>query len=123
MRFRTSYFARLRMEGAVNPVSICAWPPRGSRIPNYPRLAPPQGLLRRFKAGTADIAQYTEEYEAMLAGLDPMQVLMDLRALTGAAEDEDITLVCFEKDGEFCHRHLARAWLHRELGRCAGDSG
>ena len=44
--------------------------------------------------------------------LMPISVVSDLKTLAG---DKDIALVCYEKPGDFCHRHLVAQWL-RDAG-------
>jgi uncharacterized protein (DUF488 family) len=40
-------------------------------------------------------------------------VLLDLQKLAG---DKIPCLLCYEKPGDFCHRHIVAEWLHNNLG-------
>ena len=40
------------------------------------------------------------------------KVIQELTALGGG---HDVILLCFEKPGEFCHRHLVAQWLKSNL--------
>jgi uncharacterized protein DUF488 len=64
-------------------------------------------------------AAFLQRYEALLAALDPVEVVQELQELAG---DRIATLTCFETApridaGEcWCHRHIVAAWLERALG-------
>ena len=46
--------------------------------------------------------------QKILQKLDKDTVLQELSAMTGG---QDFALVCYEKPGDFCHRHLVAEWL------------
>ena len=47
---------------------------------------------------------YTKTFhERVLNKLDPRQVAQEL--------SDDAVLMCYEKSGDFCHRHLVADWL------------
>ena len=45
-----------------------------------------------------------------LPNLTQQQIIEELEQLTGVNEDK-IVLLCFEKPGDFCHRHLIADYL------------
>ena len=47
-------------------------------------------------------------YSEVLNVLDPHQVYEEL--------GENAVLLCWEKSGKFCHRHLVAEWFQKELG-------
>jgi hypothetical protein len=74
----------------------------------YKQLAPKFWFFKKYKLD-GDTVFYTAQYRAeVLDMLDPKEVLRDL--------GEDAILLCYEKPGEFCHRHLVAKWLEDELG-------
>ncbi len=100
----TSYFASKKYNPA-NAMSIAIWAPRGYNGAKYPALYPPKFLLTAYKEGTVTIPQYIAIYnKEVLNKLDPAKV---------AAELEGKTLLCYEKSGTFCHRHLVAEWLQK----------
>lgn len=110
MIIHTTCFSRLKE--ARNPVSISRTCPKGVRIPTYTPLAPSWDILNAYKNGSLDWNGYVERYQKeILEKLDRAQVLYDLYGLAGSNE---VTLVCWERSGSFCHRHLACAWLMDE---------
>jgi len=77
----------------------------------YKALAPRRDMLKM------PYEQYLGEYLAMLAELDPAQVVEDLKALAGPAE---AVLLCWERaplsETNFCHRTMVADWLERARG-------
>jgi len=51
-----------------------------------------------------------EYYNQVLSHLDANEVLSELQSF-----GEDVVLLCFEKEDEFCHRQLVAIWLERSL--------
>ena len=67
-------------------------------------LAPSASILLDYKAGRIDTYEYTYRYkEEVLAYLDPAE--------TFDALGHDAVLCCFEKKGDFCHRHIVANWF------------
>ena len=62
-------------------------------------------------------AEYESLYQAILARLDPRQVVEDLHRL---ANPHEPVLLCWERppfsETVWCHRWMVAAWLERELG-------
>lgn len=75
-------------------------------------LAPSWDIYTEYRDG-GDQLLYTERYhDEILSVLDPEEVYEDLLALTGGKPP---ILLCHEKEGEFCHRHLVAKWFEEEL--------
>ena len=69
-------------------------------------LSPRPELLFAYKEGKIDWGTFGREFIEQLkggtGGLEAIQTLHEL------SKREDITLLCYEKDGNPCHRHLVR---------------
>ena len=96
-----------------NAVSIAGKAPRWYKGKQYKILAPKYWFFKKYKDPNDDKYKdqiyYTEHYyKEVLDKLNPHQVLRDL--------GEDAVLLCWEKQGEFCHRHIVAAWLRDKLG-------
>lgn len=91
-----------------NPISICALPPKWADCPNFKLLSPSKDILYGIKNVKITQDQYTKKFNAYLGTLDQMEVLQHLKEIAGS---KTITLVCFEKPNDFCHRHLVADWL------------
>lgn len=112
MKIFTSYFANLKK--IINPISICGKAPLFYKGPQYKRLAPKYGFFMDWKQGKLDNDGYVRCFkEQVLKYLNHEQVLEDLQNFY---EGQDVvTLICYEKPGDFCHRHLVADWL-KEAG-------
>lgn len=103
----TSYYGNPNIKGLPNLVSISQGVPKGIPCRVYKALAPTWEMIKRYHKDRDEQA-YIKEYAKILAKLDPHKVYEDLGG--------DAILLCYEKPGEFCHRHLVADWLSKELG-------
>lgn len=90
-------------------VSISRTQPKNSRLPRYEKLMPPVQTLFDYKDKKITFEEYTKQYVEMLDKLDPNEVLEDLKKMCG--DKKHISLVCWEKTDDKCHRRLAYEWL------------
>jgi len=115
----TSWFANVRKLRQQKPgwklVSIARYTPRDVQVDQHvPELAPSPQLLHRYKYGLVSPQEYEKEFIKQLQTLDPKKWG---RAL------QRCVLLCYEKPGEFCHRHLVAAWLRQAGFSVAEYSG
>ena len=105
----TSYFSKInKLPQNIIPISISAKPPKGYVGLQYKKLAPTYQILMEWKR-TGDNDWYIEEYDdAVLSNFKPDKVVAELMQMS---EGQDVALICFEKSGDFCHRHLVAEWL------------
>ena len=105
----TSYFANMKnIPSDVVPIAICGKAPDGYKGLQYKKLAPMLGFFLVWQRNH-DNAYYTKRYhEEVIDQLDIREVLLDLHKMSGG---KDMVLLCYEKPGDFCHRHIVRAWL------------
>lgn len=100
----TSYFAV--QKDNKNAVAICRGVPKWFTGTIYSALAPSWDILMEYKNSEqteADKARYTKRYKKeILDLLSPQKVYDDLNGKT---------LLCYEKSGDFCHRHIVSEWL------------
>lgn len=99
----TSYFANHRKFNNLETVSISRYTPVWSKnhISGI-ELAPSADLLNRYKQGLVSDEDYEVEYNHQLSLLDPFLIL---------EKYDNKILLCYEKVGDFCHRHLVSNWL------------
>ena len=106
----TSYFANIKR--IKNPLSICHYPPEWYNGNQFKLLAPTWEILSAYKAKEIDDVEYTKLYhEKVLGKLDP-KLTMDLII---KAHSDDVTLLCYESPGKFCHRRLVAEWFEKSL--------
>ncbi|YAF99011.1 MAG: hypothetical protein AB3A66_28865 (plasmid) [Nodularia sp. CChRGM 3473] len=102
MNIYTSYYS-----GKIigEPVSISLFPPKGWKGKHLPLFAPTPELLSWWKSSAKDPAAQMEYKRQFHEILDSRQQLIKLWVSKQKDNLADITLLCYEKTGYFCHRH------------------
>lgn len=99
----TGYFAKCKAE---NGVAICLYPPKGFNGEAYKALAPTERILQWWKESPQD--KKAQEIYKRLYYRDVLNHL-DVHDVARALQDR--ILLCYEKPGDFCHRHIVAEWL------------
>ena len=91
-------------------VLITRFYPRGIKKTNFDiwkkDLAPSQQLLKDLKTNKKTWIQFIASYKSELKeNQNSLQSIKDLRI---EMKTNNVTLLCFEKDGNPCHRHLLK---------------
>lgn len=113
MRIYTSYFANKRklVEAGIQPIGIALYPPRWFGGKSLKVVAPTRSIL---KDPEFTEERYTNRYlNEVLANVDANGFIEALKELS---QGEDVALCCYEKPGDFCHRHILAEWLNKQLG-------
>ena len=106
MKVYTSYFANsknLSKEGIV-VISIARYSPKWFSGQRYTKVAPTGWML----SNNCTHDQYLRSYDNILRHLNPNEVIREVGELS---QGRDVALCCYEKPGDFCHRHLLADWL------------
>lgn len=124
----TTYFANLKNldHETCCPIAICGKSPDGYKGLEYKKLAPKWWFFKEWKENHDDDF-YIENFNKEVLGVtSPQRVMMDIRNLIAFVYGldsvsfgdrwwekvpYDIYLVCYEKPGDFCHRHLVADWF------------
>lgn len=125
LKIQTGYFGALKSEGYQNPVSISRSVPKGIKgtIPELSNLAPSWDTLKDYKDQKIDKEGYTKRFAQDLLSssygknyegeerekVARARALEDIKELAG--ESDTLTLLCWERQGDFCHRYLIGEWL------------
>ena len=112
MKIYTSYFAKasiLRKAGIV-PIGVALWPPRFFRGISMKQVAPRRYMLDDRLTDEEYIRMYRND---VLRLVDARSFIQDLER---ASRGMDVALCCFEKPGDFCHRHILAKWLNEQTG-------
>lgn len=107
----TSYFAKLRkIPSNIISIAISAKSPDWYKGLEYKKLAPKYDFFIEWKKNH-DNDYYIKCFnEQILNKLNPKEVVECLYQLS---DGKDIVLICYEKPGDFCHRHLVADWLNK----------
>jgi len=102
---QTSYYAKSSKHPQA--VSIAGKAPDWFTGRQYKKLAPKYWFFKKYKLD-GDEEFYKLQYQKeVLDELDPKQVFEEL--------GEDAVILCWEKSGKFCHRHLVAEWMMKHL--------
>lgn len=114
MLYTASFYHPEHWEGTCYRISRAH--PRGqtTRWETQSFLYPSRQLLTEYRAGALNFAGLTGRYR------EELQTNYDWEAdfqdwLNAIKPEEDVTLLCFEPEGEPCHRRVAAAWLLEKL--------
>lgn len=106
-----SFFDKKNHRGGV--LSIAVSLPKGFDIKTVNCLVPSWRLVSRYKTDKIDEKDYTVLYEQeVLNHLTPFLLRSQIIKAAGRINKE-VTLLCWEKEGEFCHRTLVYKWLKK----------
>ena len=76
-------------------------------------LSPVGPAVKKFKTGKMTEHEFGKQYIAYLGISEDAQEKLDhIRELLKSGKT--ITLLCYEPEGEFCHRHLIKEYLANE---------
>lgn len=113
LKFYTSYFPMVRhlRELDILPVAICAKCPDGYNGYHYKKLAPSWSIFKQWRDVHDEIV-YTKRFNIeVLSDLQFVDVLQTLTDFATRESATGIAMLCYEKPGDFCHRHLVADWF------------
>lgn len=112
----TSYFANLKnLPCTVTPIAICGKTPDFYCGLTYKKLAPKYSFFKIWKE-THDNDYYIKHFNKLV--LDELNADKVVEELSELSSTEDFALICYEKPGDFCHRHLVADWLNKYGYKC-----
>ena len=115
----TSYFAKTKTlleSGHANLVAISGYCPdfflkqmqSDNRLSRCVELAPKKDWFFKWKNGEIDNEKYIELYKkTVLEKIDFERLLEKI--------GDDAVLLCYEKPGDFCHRHILADYLKEKF--------
>lgn len=112
MKIYTSYFgnAKKLQEANIEMVNIARYKPRYFSGFSLLTVAPLPFMLSEDMTEE----QYVEHYNRLV--LEPLDINRFLKSLEALSVNKDVALCCYEKPGQFCHRHLLAEWLNKQRG-------
>ena len=123
----TSYFGNLKnLTKNVIPISICGKAPEWYKGLQYKKLAPKYKFFMEWKESHDNDYYINCFNEQVLNRLNVFEVLNELYSLLPDEQRQiieitncppwsnphvNIALICYEKPGDFCHRHIISEWF------------
>jgi uncharacterized protein YeaO (DUF488 family) len=120
MEIYTSYFAKLNKikDAGYFPISIARYTPKNIEICELKIFAPSKEILGKIKRGEIDEVEYERMYrEEMTNRYDFNLVLEGLERISEINDKRDLVLLCYEKSGDFCHRHIFASIMGEKTGK------
>lgn len=109
----TSYFGAMKkLPDTFEPIAICGGIPSWYTGKWMKKLAPSWSIWKEWHDSTAPNKNehYTERFiPEVLGKMDVQKVVSKILDLAGGKTP---CLLCYEKPGDFCHRHLVADWLN-----------
>ena len=111
----TGYYANVKKykEAGLVPVAISGTTPKFFDGLTYKEFAPRKEMFQKWKNGEIDNFEYTEMYKDYLDTLDKEEIKQDFDSPHSCS---NMILLCYEKTGDFCHRHILADWLEENFG-------
>ena len=111
----TGYYAKLKEYEKVGliPVAISGKIPDFYDGLTYKEFAPRWEVFRKWKNKEISDIEYVEEYKKYLDTLDKEEIRSDFDS---PHKCSNMILLCYEKSGDFCHRHALADWLEENFG-------
>ena len=115
IQIHTSNYAKARKmdKSKFLLVSISIFPPKDWRGLNARELAPSHELLKAYHNGMSE-SDYEKEYRKQISNLNNLHSQFEWMAQK--ANGRDIVLLCYEKVGDFCHRHILSDIIYEKYG-------
>ena len=110
MKIYTTYFANVKnLPHEIVPVAISRGVPRWhSGMKRYLALAPTPDIFYNWCEFHNEDSYRFEYMQYLNSQLPRSEILGVLEAMSNG---RDVALVCFERPGEFCHRHLVAEYI------------
>jgi uncharacterized protein YeaO (DUF488 family) len=94
-------------------ISISLFTPQWAQVDGYfPCLNPTEQMLREAKSGAIPINEDMEKYRSeILSKLSPIKIYEELVDMLNNSDKHYLTLLCYEKPRDPCHRRIMAEWL------------
>ena len=112
MIIKTGYFAYIKKYKKLGytTISIARWVPKWYDGERYPELAPSNFLLSKYKNNLITEEDFKIEY---IKGLNRNVVENFINSIS--EKYDRVILLCYEKCGDFCHRHILADYIKQEF--------
>lgn len=118
MKVYTSYFGNAKKLKDANIEILCVaiGKPKFLQCPQLYNLCPTRYMLSE----ACSHEKYLKLYDEILNKQNPYEVIKQLERI---GNGKDVALCCYEKPGDFCHRHILAKWLSENTGMIIEEYG
>lgn len=114
---RTKSIYKPKEDSDGTRILITRYYPRGVRKDHFDEwvreLAPSAELLKGYKEGIINQEQFTTQFFSQIHS--SIESLEALQSISEMARQTNVTLLCYEREGEFCHRHLVNSLVLHQM--------
>jgi uncharacterized protein YeaO (DUF488 family) len=75
--------------------------------------SPTSDLLKEYKTGIIGWTEFSKRFRKQLTSLEESKSAID--RIVEQSKSGDVTLLCYEKEGENCHRYLVKSRVEKLL--------
>jgi len=75
--------------------------------------SPTADLLKKYRKGQISWAEFSKRFRMQLVSLEESKAAID--RIVELSKSADVTLLCYEKEGENCHRNLVKSRVEKLL--------
>lgn len=113
MKIYTSYFGNIKklQQAGIKAIGIALYPPRWFYGISLKQVSPTKSILFA-KDQTQE--EYIRRYKSEVLALQDIKQF--LKTVEMASGGQDVALCCYEKPGDFCHRHILAEWIKEKAG-------
>lgn len=110
----TGYFAKTKkyVENGLTPISIAGITPDFFKHDKFTIFAPDKDMFYDWKSGKISNDEYKKLYIQKLDNVLNEQCLNKIQWLYN---NYNLIFCCYEKVGDFCHRHILAEYLNNKL--------
>ena len=110
----TGYFANVKKyeKMGYTPVSVAGITPDFFKGEKWVDFAPRKTFFSEWKKGLITNEEYMRQYLKYLRNI-PKEDIEEVREMT---KYNKFVMCCYEKTGDFCHRHYLAAFLRKAYG-------
>ena len=117
----TSYYGNPHLDqNKVFPVQVSNSVPKGFPIKYVLKEVIPswKDIVEPYKENLLSEVEYTVKYKKMLDSQEFIIRIMleEIKEKALTLGLQDIVLLCYEKPGRFCHRHILAEWIKEKAG-------
>ena len=117
----TSYYGNPHLDqNKVFPVQVSNSAPEGFPIKYVLKEVIPswKDIVEPYKENLLSEVEYTVKYKKMLDSQEfTIRIMLeDIMEKASTLGLQDIVLLCYEKPGRFCHRHILAEWIKEKAG-------
>lgn len=120
MKVYTSYYGNVKAlnKAGIVPVGISIGIPKWYSGANLQQLAPTWKMVREYSR-----ERYIAAYFQILERIGVDEIRHSFERMSEWNNGKDIALLCYEKPGDFCHRHLLAEWWAEKTGEGIEEFG